>query len=160
MFGRFQLETRYFKHRPGVVAAFIHQRDDRNADVSADRGVEDFSGERSRGGFAVGAGNGDGLAFQKAEREFQLAKNGQAEAPDLHELWRVERHARAYDDEVLAAEGEQPMSSGFDRNSLFEKSGNVLAQLLGAANVRDCDLRAATAQKKGRRQTGLAQSDH
>ena len=83
---------------------------------------------------------------------------GRPKLLDLHQFGRVERHAGADHDQVLAAEGEQAVAAGFDHDALFEQRGNVLGQGFGAAHVGDRDLRAAAAQKQGRRQPGFAQA--
>jgi hypothetical protein len=99
------------------------------------------------------------LALEEARGQFQLADDRQAEALHLRQLGRVQRHAGADDDQVLAAEGEQAVAAGLDHDALFEQRGNLLGQRLGAAHVGDRDLRAAAAQKQRRRQTGFSQSD-
>ena len=84
---------------------------------------------------------------------------GQAEAFHLGEFGRIERDTGADNDEVLTAEGEQAVAAGLDHDSLFEQGGNVLGKGFGAADVRNRDLGAATAQKQCRGQTGFSQSD-
>ena len=144
------------------VGAFVDEGDDGHADVAADQrgqagSCEDFADESGGGGFAVGAGDGEDVAFEEARGEFELADDGQAEGFDLHQLGRVERNAGADDDEVLAAEGEQAVAAGLDHDAFFEQGGNVFGEGLGAAHVGDGDLGAAVAQKQGRGKAGLAQ---
>ena len=120
---------------------------------------ENFADQRRRGGLAVGAGDRQYLAFKKARGQFEFADDGQAEVARLDQFGRIERHARADDDEVLAAEGEQAVAAGLDVDPLFEEGGNVFRQRLGAAQVGDGDLGAAPAQKQGRGEAGFPQSD-
>ena len=110
--------------------------------------LEDFADERRGGGLAVGAGDGEDLAFQEAGGEFEFADDGAAEVACLHQLGCIERHAGADDDEVLAAEGEQAVTAGFDVDAFVEQGGNVFGERFGAANVGDGDLGSATAQKQ------------
>jgi len=76
----------------------------------------------------------------------------------MTEFRSVERHAGTDHDKVLAAEGEQAVAAGLHHDALFEEGRNILGERLGAAYVGDGDLRAAMAQKQGRRQTGFPQS--
>ena len=164
LLGGFELEAGDFEDGPGVVGAVVDQRDDRDADVAADqRGqaglLQDFADQRGGGGLAVGAGDGEDLALEEARGQFEFADDGPAEVAHLHQFGRVERHAGADDDEVLAAKGEQAVTAGFDVDALFEQGGNVFGQRFGAADVGDGDLGSAAAQKNGRGQAGFAQSD-
>ncbi len=97
---------------------------------------EDFADQRGGGGFAVGAGDGEDVAFEEARGQFELADDGQAEALGLHQLGRVERNAGADDDEVLAAEGEQAVAAGLDHDAFFEQRRNVFGEGLGASARR------------------------
>ncbi len=99
------------------------------------------------------------LPLQKARGQFEFADDGAAEVAGLHQLGRVERNAGADDDEVLAAEGQQAVTAGFDVDALFQQRGNVFGQGFGAADVGDGDLGAVAAQKDSRGQAGFAQSD-
>ncbi len=98
------------------------------------------------------------LALEEARGQFQFADDRQAEVLHLHQFGRVERHAGADHDQVLAAEGEQAVAAGLHHDALFEQGGNLLGQRLGAAHVGDRHLRAAAAQKQRRRQPGFSQS--
>jgi len=109
---------------------------------------EDGSAEAGGSGFAVGAGDGERFALEEARGQLDFADDGQAKLAHLHELGRIERHAGADDDQILPAKGEEAVATGLDRNALLDERGNVFAKRLGAANVRNGDLRAAAAQKK------------
>ena len=81
----FELKAGNLEHRPGLVGALVDEGHDRHADVAADQGgnaglFQDFAEQRGGGGFAVGAGDGEDLAFEKARGQFQFADDGQAEA--------------------------------------------------------------------------------
>ncbi len=152
-----KLETSRTDQVSGVL--FVDEGDDGDADVAADEGGqagggEDFADQRGGGGFAVGAGDGEGVAFEEARGEFELADDGAAEVAGLHQLGCVERDAGADDDEVLAAEGEQAVAAGLDVDAFIEQRGNVFGEGFGAAHVGDGDLRAAggaeTAPRPGR----------
>ncbi len=163
-FGGFELEAGDFEDVPGGVRRFFDKGDDGDADVAADlRGeagfLEDFAEERGGGGFAVGAGDGEDLAFEEAGGKFQFADDGAAEIAGLHEFRCVERHAGADDDDVLAAEGEQAVAAGFDVDALVEEGGNVFGEGFSAADVRDGDLGSLTAQEECGGKAGFAESD-
>jgi len=49
------------------------------------------------------------------------------------------------------------MASGFDHDARLKQGGNFLAQRLGAAQIGDGDLGAATAQEERRGKAGLAE---
>ena len=162
--GGFELETGDFQNRPGVVGAVVDQGDDREADVAADQrgqaaSLEDFAQQRGGGGLAVGAGDGQRMALEKARGQLQLADDRQAEVLHLGQLGGVQRHAGADDNQILAAEGEQAVAAGLDHDAGFDQRGNLLGQRLGRAHVGDGDQSAAPAEKQRRRQTGFAQSD-
>ncbi len=63
----------------------------------------------------------------------------------LHQFGRIQRHAGADHDQVLAAERQQAVAARFHHDALFEQGGNVLGQRLGAAHVGNRDLCAAVA---------------
>ncbi len=75
-------------------------------------------------------------ALEKARGQFQFADDRQAEALYLRQLGRIQRHAGADDDQVLAAEGEQAVAAGLDHDALFEQGGNLLGQRFGASARR------------------------
>ncbi len=78
---RFELEAGDLEHRPGVAVAFIHELDDRYADVAADeRGhsglFDNFADQRGGGGLAIGAGNCEDLALEEARGQFEFSDDG------------------------------------------------------------------------------------
>ena len=106
-FSAFELKAGDLKDRPGFIGALVDEGNDGDADVAADKGgkagfLKDFADQRGGGGFAVGAGNGQGFALEEARGQFQFADDGQAKALDLGEFWSVQRDAGADNDEVLA----------------------------------------------------------
>ncbi len=146
----FELEAGNLEDRPAFVCAGVDQGHDRNADVAANqRGQsgcrKDFTQQSGGGGLAVGAGDGQDLAFEEAACQFQLADHRQSEALDLRQLGGVQRHAGTDDNQVLAAEGEQTMAAGLDHDAGFDQGGNFFGQLLCRAHVGDRDLGAAAA---------------
>ena len=66
----------------------------------------------------------------------------QAEGADLYELGCGHGDARADDDEVLAAEGEQAVGAGFDHEAFVEEHGELGDEGCGAG-VGDGDAGAA-----------------
>jgi hypothetical protein len=164
LLGGFELEAGDLEDGPGVGRAFGDELDDGEADVAADEGgkaglPEDFADQRGGGGFAVGAGDGEGAALEVAGGEFEFADDGAAEVAGLHQLGGIEGDAGADDDEVLAAEGEQAVAAGFDVDAFVEQRGDVVGESLGGAHVGDGDLGALAAQEQGRGQAGFAESD-
>ncbi len=101
---------------------------------------------------------GQDLSLEEARGQLQLADYGQPEAAHLNQFRRVQGNARTDHDEVLASKGQQPVTTGLDVDAFFEQRGNIFGQRLGAANVGDCNLCAATTQKQRRGQTGFPQS--
>ena len=99
------------------------------------------------------------LPLRKRAASSSSPMTGRPKLFDLRNFRCVERDAGADDDQVLAAEGEQAMPTGFDHDSLVEQGGNIFGEGFGAAHVGDGDLRAVAAQKQCRSQAGLAQSD-
>ena len=83
-------------------------------------------GQRRRRGLAVGAGDGQDLALQKTRGQFQLADHRAAEVAGLHQFRRIQRHAGAHHDQVLAAEGQQAVAAGLHHDALFEQRRNLL----------------------------------
>ena len=164
-FRTLQLEARNLKYRPRVFGALVDEAHHRHADVSGDqrrqpRFLQDFAGQRRRGGLAVGAGNGQDLAFQKARGQFQLADHRTAEVARLHQFGRIQRHAGADHDQVLAAEGQQAVAAGLHHDALIQQRRNLLGQRLGRADIGNRHLRALPAQKQRRRKPGLPQAHH
>ena len=159
----FELEAGDFKHRPCAVGALFGKRNDGDADVAADERrksgpLEDFAEERGGGRLAIGAGDGENLAFEKAGGELQFADDGAAEALGLHQLGCFERHAGAHDDHVLTAEREQAVTTGLNVDSFFKECRDVFGESFCAADVRNSDLSTAMAQKQCRSQAGLSES--
>ena len=142
----------------------VDQRDDGVADVAADHGgeaglLEDFADERSGGGLAVGAGDGEDLAFEEAGRQFEFADDGAAEVAGLHSsgvssgtpgLTTMRSWRRKVSRPWPPASTLMPSSS---------KAGNVFGKRFGAADVGDGDLGSLAAQEHGRGQAGFAESD-
>src|SRR5580692_11979895 len=69
--GTFKLEAGDLEHGPGIGSTFFDEIYDGHADVSADergmaRGGENFTKQRSSGGFSVGAGDRQDAALKKA----------------------------------------------------------------------------------------------
>ncbi len=108
-----------------AVGAFFNERDDGDADVSANQGgqpclLENLAYQCRRGGLSIGAGDGKHLSFEETRSQLQLADDGAAKAAGLGELRRIERHAGTDNDEILTAEGEQAVAAGLDHNSFFQ----------------------------------------
>ena len=161
----FKLEAGNLEHRPCFGVALINQADYRDADVAAYQRVqaallENLAGECCGCCLAVGAGDGQDFALEKARGQFQLADYRAAEVFGLYEFGRIERHAGAHHDQVLSAESEQSMAAGLHHNALFKQRGDVLGQCLGAAHIGDRHLRALAAQKQRRREAGFPQSHY
>ena len=92
------------------------------------------------------------LPLRKRAASSSSPITGQAEALGLHQFGRIQRHAGAHHDQVLAAEGQQAVAAGLHHDPLFEQRRNLLGQRLGRAHIGDRHLRALAAQKQSRRQ--------
>ena len=162
---RLQLEAGDFEDGPGVVGAVVDEGDDGDADVAADeRGQAGLRRGFRRSGVVVVVLPLEPvmatiLPLRKRAASSSSPMIGQAEVAHLHQFRGVERHAGADHDQVLAAEGQQAVTAGFDHDALFEQGGNLFGQRLGAAHVGDGDLCALPAQKQRGGQAGLAQAD-
>ncbi len=152
---RLQLKAADLQHHPGVVGGLIDEGDRRRADVSADQRLAPASGDdlaRQRRGrrLAVGAGDGDDLAFQEACRQFHFADDRNTERTRLYQLRNIEGNAGTDHDQVLIAKGALAMLSGLDGDAVIEQQGNFVAKLLLRLGVGDGDLRAALLQEQER----------
>ena len=87
---------------------------------------DDFAGEGRGGGFAVRAGDRDDGAGQKLGGQFKFADDRFADDARLHQLRRIEGHARANHDQILIAEGAVAVAAGFDRDAVLEEQENPL----------------------------------
>jgi hypothetical protein len=96
------------------------------------------------------------LPLRKRAASSSSPMTGRPKALHLRQLRRIQRHAGADDDQILAAEGQQAVAAGLDHDALSSSAGISLASA-GAAHVGDRNLRAALAQKQRRRQAGFAQ---
>ena len=165
LFRAFELEAGNLQHRPRAFAALIDEAHHRHADVAGDqrrqtRLLQDFAGQRRRRGFAVGAGDGQDLAFQKARGQFQLADHRAAEVAGLHQFGRIQRHTGTDYDQVLAAKSQQAVAARLHHDALIQQRRNFLGKRLGRANIGYRHLRALPAQKQRRRKPGLPQAHH
>ena len=137
----------------------------RGSYVSADQrltasGRDDFARQRRGRGLAVGAGDGNDLAFEEARRQFYLADDWDAQGARLHQLRNIERHARTDHDQVLIAEGAFAMLSGFHGYAVVEQQRNFVTKLLLRLGVGDGDPGATLLQEQSAGHAGLAKPDH
>jgi len=159
-----QLEAGNFEYRPAIFAGFINQGDNGDANVASNLdlemgGGEDFSTEAGGGGLAVRAGNRNGLADEEARSQFQFSDHGQAKIVHLDELGGIERNAGADDDQVLAPEGEQAVTSRLHHDALVQQRGKIVSERGGAAHVGDSNQRTLAPEEERSGETGFAESD-
>jgi len=163
LIGGFELEAGDLEDVDRLGGGFGDELDDGQADVAADLGgdtgfAEDLAEEGGGGGLAVGAGDGDDAALEEAAGELELAHDGEAVADDLGDFGGVERNAGRDDDEVLAAEGEQAVTAGFDHDAGVEQRGDLASESDGGTGVRDGDAGAEGAQEFGGGEAGFAET--
>jgi hypothetical protein len=148
--------------------ALIDQLNHRRANVSAHqrrppRIGKDLAQQRSRGGLAIGAGDRHHLPLKKPAGQLQFANNRRPQRPirpHLLQLRRIERHARRHHDQVLPAEGQQPVSARLDHDAGIEQRGNLSLQRHRAARIGNSYTRSLVAQKQRRRHPTLPQPHH
>ena len=131
LIGALKLEAGDLDDRPGFVGALLDEPDHREADVASYQGgyaglLKNFAHQRGGRGLAVGAGDGQHLALEKAGGQFKFADDRQAEAFHLRQFGGIQRHAGTDHDQVLAAEGEQTVASGLHHDALFKQGRDLL----------------------------------
>src|ERR1035437_3145072 len=121
-----QLEAANLQHHPSILGGTLDEGDCRRSDISTTQPLpppsrNDSPRQRRGSGLAVGAADGDDLAFEEARSQFHLADNKNTQGTRLHQLRNIEGHARTDYDEVLIAEGALPVLSGFYADAVIEQ---------------------------------------
>ena len=120
-----QLKARNLEHRPGLIRALVDQLHHRNTNVSAHQRrlaglLKNLAHQRRSSGLAVRSGNGQRAALEEPRRQFQFTDHRQPKALHLRQFGRIQRHARAHHDQVLAAKRQQPVPAGLDHNAFVQ----------------------------------------
>src|SRR3569833_1616297 len=107
-----------------------------------------MAGQRRRGGFVYGAGEGDVLEIrQEPQADFDLTDDRNAGRACRFERRSRRRNSRARDDESTAGDAVEIMSAELDIDALRTKDLGRAGQLIRLSRVRRIDVRTGAGEK-------------